>query len=852
MSSVQTPVAEPSAPQRSALNTILSSLDGVVALTGIRGSGKSTTVELIAREPALADRGVVLTRGDQLRMRFDEVANAGIAVIDDAHHVNGELLSELLGSRQSRGAATVIAWDALIEPIPASGIVEVRLEPWTHADLRRATLSWGFDIVDEDAIRRAGGNPGLLRWWLERAKPIDAGQSTPAHRLPLISSLTRKQIELLRAGTLVGDTFRIEVVAHGVILGWVELADLCSTLVGAGILRSKDAELEFAHPLLADELRRSITDSEKRSRSRAIAQTLLDTGEAPDAACLYLAAAQWYSHDILEWLTNSGSHLIDRRPEALVPLLEGFLEWMPGDHARRPELQTWLAQCLFQLGRASDVERLVQQSLKDGRAGAAEVPLRINLSGALLLGNNVVEALDVLGDTAPLDVVDERERNVLRAVRSLHQVFAGELVTGESEAIVAAETGRVIGDTLGMSVALSTLSHVAYYEGDFATAIEHATQAVEHADRSDSHEASRRTRYELGMFNLHADHVDEARYIFESEAQRSENDTASKWYRPLPLIGLGLLDHQLGNWHSAKLRLEDALRYGEEVSTRWESAYVRSHLADMAVKEGDITQAIAHLEHIEHRPDDTPHHSLDAVLWARATVATALNRSTEALDLLSEAAALVRQYGVVTRYRWLVPQVLRAARVLEKVEEFAWLVNELDSVARKSDVAYVHGASLLSRALLTSDRHHAAQAVDILRGTHRRTELADALSDAGALHADAGDTETAIRFLQEARDLYDSFGAGAAHAKAKAELRTLGVSSATSRRRRPPVTGPESLTPAERRIVGFVAQGLSNAQIAQKLYISPRTVETHLSRCYAKLGVASRVALAMVVTNRVR
>src|SRR5690606_28098429 len=101
-------------------------------------------------------------------------------------------------------------------------------------------------------------------------------------------------------------------------------------------------------------------------------------------------------------------------------------------------------------------------------------------------------------------------------------------------------------------------------------------------------------------------------------------------------------------------------------------------------------------------------------------------------------------------------------------------------------------------------------------------------------------------------DLYDSFGAGAAHAKAKAELRTLGVSSATSRRRRPPVTGPESLTPAERRIVGFVAQGLSNAQIAQKLYISPRTVETHLSRCYAKLGVASRVALAMLVTNRVR
>lgn len=852
MSSVQTPVAEPSAPQRSALNTILSSLNGVVALTGIEGSGKSTTAELITRQPALAHRGVVLTRGDELRERLDQAANAGVAVIDDAHRVNGELLGELLESRRSRDAATVIAWDTLTHPVQASGIVEVRLEPWTPADLRHGTLAWGFDNVDDDAIRRAGGNPGLLRWWLERAHPTGAGQNTPAHRLPLISSLTRKQIELLKAGTLVGDTFRIDAIAHGVTLSWIELADLCSTLVEAGILRPSETELEFVHPLLAGELRGSITDSEKRSRSRAIAQSLLDTGEAPDIACLYLAAAHWYSHDTLEWLTTSGSHLIDHRPEALVPLLEGFLEWMPADHAQRPELQTWLAQCLFQLGRASDVERLVQQSLKDGRAGAAEVPLRINLSGALLLGNNVAEALDVLGDTAPLDVPDERERNILRAVRSLHQVFAGELDTGESEAIIAAETGRFIGDTLGVSVALSTLSHVAYYEGDFATAIEHASQAVEHADRSGSHEASRRTRYELGMFNLHADHVDEARAIFESEAQRSENDTASKWYRPLPLIGLGLLDHQLGNWHSAKHRLEDALRYGEEVSTRWESAYVRSHLADMAVKEGDITQAIAHLEHIEHRPDDTPHHSLDAVLWARATVATALNRTTEALDLLSEAADLVRQYGVVTRYRWLVPQVLRSARGLNKGDEFAWLVDELDSVAQRSNVAYVHAASLLSHALLTNDPDHAARAVDVLRGTHRRTELADALSDAGALHSQAGDTESAIRFLQEARDLYDSFGAGAAHAKAKAELRTLGVTSATSRRKRPPATGPESLTPAERRIVGLVAQGLSNAQIAQKLYISPRTVETHLSRCYAKLGVSSRVALAMVVTSRVR
>ncbi len=55
--------------------------------------------------------------------------------------------------------------------------------------------------------------------------------------------------------------------------------------------------------------------------------------------------------------------------------------------------------------------------------------------------------------------------------------------------------------------------------------------------------------------------------------------------------------------------------------------------------------------------------------------------------------------------------------------------------------------------------------------------------------------------------------------------------------------GPDSLTPSERRVVELAAEKLSNRQIAGRLYVTEKTVEAHLGRAFAKLGVASRHAL---------
>jgi DNA-binding CsgD family transcriptional regulator len=68
--------------------------------------------------------------------------------------------------------------------------------------------------------------------------------------------------------------------------------------------------------------------------------------------------------------------------------------------------------------------------------------------------------------------------------------------------------------------------------------------------------------------------------------------------------------------------------------------------------------------------------------------------------------------------------------------------------------------------------------------------------------------------------------------------------------RKRPSTGWASLTPAEQDVVRLVAQGLRNADIAARLFVSPATVKTHLAHVFTKLGVSTRAELAVLASRR--
>jgi DNA-binding NarL/FixJ family response regulator len=126
-------------------------------------------------------------------------------------------------------------------------------------------------------------------------------------------------------------------------------------------------------------------------------------------------------------------------------------------------------------------------------------------------------------------------------------------------------------------------------------------------------------------------------------------------------------------------------------------------------------------------------------------------------------------------------------------------------------------------------------------------ELARALYELGAHMRRAGRRADARTLLGRALDLAHRAGAGALAARADTELRASGAKP-----RRIALSGLEALTASERRVAELAAEGLTNRQIAQALFVTMRTVEGHLTRVFGKLELRSRDELAGALAGTTR
>jgi DNA-binding CsgD family transcriptional regulator len=127
------------------------------------------------------------------------------------------------------------------------------------------------------------------------------------------------------------------------------------------------------------------------------------------------------------------------------------------------------------------------------------------------------------------------------------------------------------------------------------------------------------------------------------------------------------------------------------------------------------------------------------------------------------------------------------------------------------------------------------QAVEVLARSPARLEHAKALIDFGAALRRAGNRGEARRHLRDGIALADVCGASPLVEQGREELRASGA-----RPRRLALKGPGALTPSELRVARLAADGHSNRTIAQTLFVTPRTVEVHLTSVYRKLAVSGR------------
>jgi DNA-binding CsgD family transcriptional regulator len=139
---------------------------------------------------------------------------------------------------------------------------------------------------------------------------------------------------------------------------------------------------------------------------------------------------------------------------------------------------------------------------------------------------------------------------------------------------------------------------------------------------------------------------------------------------------------------------------------------------------------------------------------------------------------------------------------------------------------------------------HLREAVEVLERSTARLERAKALTSLGVALRHARRPTEARDPLRRALELADACGAGPLAEFTRSELYASGA-----RPRTEAVSGTGALTASERRVADLAAEGNSNRDIAQTLFVTPKTVEVHLSNAYRKLGIRSRRELPGVLVE---
>jgi DNA-binding NarL/FixJ family response regulator len=277
---------------------------------------------------------------------------------------------------------------------------------------------------------------------------------------------------------------------------------------------------------------------------------------------------------------------------------------------------------------------------------------------------------------------------------------------------------------------------------------------------------------------------------------------------------------------------------------------LRSQIALIAVHRGDLETSLGLLSAADSVHRDTFYGYLR--LWAEALVHEAADRPQEALDLLFDAWVSASKLRRHRGLHYVCPDMARLAVALGDTRRAQQLAKDVALLAGPDPVPSMRATAALCRALADGDPDLMLSAERDYATAERPLYQAYAAENAAVLLAQAGRQQEARTELATAADLYEALEARWDVARAEQRLRREGVRRTGPGARRRPKSGWEALTETERRIAALVAEGNSNPAIAARLFISRRTVQSHVSSILAKLDLTSRVELAVVAHQRAR
>jgi DNA-binding CsgD family transcriptional regulator len=399
-------------------------------------------------------------------------------------------------------------------------------------------------------------------------------------------------------------------------------------------------------------------------------------------------------------------------------------------------------------------------------------------------------------------------------------------------------------------MAMTSLALAAQLRGELSSALQITDDAAGLADRSPGGMGHRYLPlWDRGLILIELDRLEEAGSTLEASIRLAEGRGVQL---PLPIyqVFLALERFTAGDWDDSLAEAQAGLELAEEVGETYARVTGQAVRSLILLHRNDLPGARDAAEAAEAELAGTgPRYRSHWAQWARALVLEVDGQQDEAYAVLAGCWDWCARNGLAAEYRVLGPDLIRLALAGGDRERARAVAAAVAGLAGQNQVPSLTAAALRCRGLADGDPVTLAASVQAYQPDTRPLELDGACEDAGAAFARHGDPDRARPLLEQALAIYERLDAGRDLARAEAVLRGAGLRRGRRGPRGRPKSGWASLTPAEQAVASLVADGLTNPQIGARLYISGRTVQTHLVHIFAKLDIASRAQLAVQVTR---
>jgi DNA-binding CsgD family transcriptional regulator len=783
-----------------------------------------------------------------------------LCLVDDAHWLD-EASGQALGFVARRLLAESVAMVfALREPIARrafSHLPELSLEGLREADARTLLSSSAGGRLDERVrdriITETRGNPLAL---VELSRSMSAAERAGGYALPAARDVPSQVEEqyLRRVRALPEATQRLILLAAAEPLGDATLVWLTAEHLSidpsaavpaadAGLLEIDD-RVRFRHPLVRSAVYRAASLSDRQRVHEALAEMSDPELDADRRAWHRALAAAGPDEAVAAELERSAQRAQTRGGIAAAAAFLRQATAFTADPMLRAPRALSAAQASFQAGAFDEALALVATAEAEAldEFGSAQADLlRGQVAFATELGRDAPALLLQAArrfESWDLDLARETYLAAWGAAGMAGHLGGGGIrleVCRAVRALPAPDADPRPLDLLLDGLALVTIDgHAAA-----APALQRAADALSDMPVADV----LRWGWVAPSASALVWNIEDMRTIAARQVQLVRDNGAAAQL-PHHLWQLGLASAWMGDFPGAASLVAESESVAAATGSRI-APYTLLMLDALQGREAEASALIAST--IELATAGGQGMAASWAHWAAAVLYNGLARYDEAASCARRA---VSESLSPTLSMWALPELVEAAVHTGDAELARGALERLVETTQPCGNDFALGIEARSRALLSDGgaaEHSYGEAIDRLGHTRVRPELARAHLVFGEWLGCEGRLADAREQLRTADDMFAAIGM-----EAFAERARRGLMSAGEKVRKRTVETREELTPQEEQIARLARNGLTNAEIGSQLFLSPRTVEWHLHKVFAKLGISSRNGLLTALPSTER